>query len=171
VYGKPHSPVGLSPFVRWPEHHVYARDHGDRLGLGTYDHVPVPITPNALGTKAEQPWPDEVFDPAVAKASMLLPAATHFTPHQRLNGVFAMSPDNLPLVGPMGDVDGLWAAQALWVTHAGGAAHALAQLITHGKTDLSEIDQLSPGRFADQLPDELARRALRLYNDIYATAD
>lgn len=39
------------PFVRWPEHHVYARDHGERDGFGTYDHVPITCEPgqSALG--------------------------------------------------------------------------------------------------------------------------
>lgn len=33
--------VGASyPFVRWLDHHVYAGDHGDRDGLGSYDHPP-----------------------------------------------------------------------------------------------------------------------------------
>jgi glycine/D-amino acid oxidase-like deaminating enzyme len=38
------------PFVRWPERHVYASDHGDCDGFGTYDHEPVPCVPgeNAL---------------------------------------------------------------------------------------------------------------------------
>jgi glycine/D-amino acid oxidase-like deaminating enzyme len=34
------------PFVRWPERHVYARDHGDCDGFGSYDHVPVPCLPS-----------------------------------------------------------------------------------------------------------------------------
>lgn len=33
------------PFVRWPEKMVYARDHGERDGFGSYDHVPVVCEP------------------------------------------------------------------------------------------------------------------------------
>lgn len=33
------------PFVRWPEKMVYARDHGDRDGFGSYDHLPVVCEP------------------------------------------------------------------------------------------------------------------------------
>tara|TARA_R110002060_G_scaffold15919_6_gene22154 strand:+ start:687 stop:1088 length:402 start_codon:yes stop_codon:yes gene_type:complete len=29
------------PFVRWPERHIYARDHGEVDGFGSYDHEPV----------------------------------------------------------------------------------------------------------------------------------
>ncbi|KAF3346907.1 hypothetical protein VdG2_04649 [Verticillium dahliae VDG2] len=42
LHGEPRPALGRKmPFVRWPEHHVYARDHGDRYGLGTYDHQPL----------------------------------------------------------------------------------------------------------------------------------
>lgn len=37
-----------TPFCRWPEDHVYARFHGRRFGLGSYDHPPVHVeSPNA----------------------------------------------------------------------------------------------------------------------------
>jgi glycine/D-amino acid oxidase-like deaminating enzyme len=38
------------PFVRWPERHIYARDHGECDGFGSYDHKPAPCVPdgNAL---------------------------------------------------------------------------------------------------------------------------
>ncbi|MGH8133698.1 MAG: FAD-dependent oxidoreductase [Steroidobacteraceae bacterium] len=75
-------------FVRWPERHVYARDHGEQLGLGTYDHEPLEVAPADLGRDAEQPWPGAIFDDAVARALDLLPAARRFTPEVRLNGVF-----------------------------------------------------------------------------------
>jgi glycine/D-amino acid oxidase-like deaminating enzyme len=117
-----------SPFVRWPEHHVYACDHGDRLGLGTYDHVPVPVAVDGVGS-AQQPW-SERFEGAVQRALALLPEASRFAVDTRLNGVFAMTADNLPLLGPVDAVAGLWAAEALWVTHAAGAARALAQTMT-----------------------------------------
>lgn len=31
------------PFVRWPEEHVYVRDHGDRDGMGCHNHIPVKV--------------------------------------------------------------------------------------------------------------------------------
>ncbi len=171
LHGRSHrcsGPVG-SPFVRWPEHHVYARDHGDRFGLGTYDHLPQPVAVEQLGDNAERPWPPAVFDPAVARALALLPAGQRFTPEQLLNGVFSMTADNLPLLGPSATVDGLWITEALWVTHAAGAAHALAQLMTDASPTVDGLDALRPDRFADQPADELTDRALRLYRDIYTT--
>lgn len=171
VYGPLHRPVAEnSPFVRWPEHHVYARDHGDRLGLGTYDHAPLPVTVDTLGADAEQPWPAKLFDPAVTRALDLLPAERRFALEHRLSGVFSMTADNLPLIGSVESVEGLWVAEALWVTHAGGAARALAQLMTGRTPQIENVDGLRPGRFTGQPAAQLADRALRLYRDIYATA-
>ena len=158
------------PFVRWPEHHVYARDHGDRLGLGTYDHEPLEVSANQLGDKAEGPWPGELFDSAVGDAMNVLPAEHRFIPHQQLNGIFAITADNLPLVGAVGDVRGLWAAEALWVTHAAGAARALADLITDRQPTLPDFRALDPRRFSGQPTRDLTDRALHLYRDIYTTA-
>ena len=171
VYGPPHdTPPPRSPFVRWPEHHVYARDHGDRLGLGTYDHTPLPVAVDQLGTDAEQPWPAEPFDAAVRRALDLLPARRRFTAQRRLNGVFSMTADNLPLLGAVDEVSGLWMAEALWVTHAAGAARSLARLMTGATPGIDGLDALRPGRFDGRRPDELMDRALRLYGYIYATA-
>jgi glycine/D-amino acid oxidase-like deaminating enzyme len=169
VHGPRTGPRAASPFVRWPEHHVYARDHGDRLGLGTYDHVPVPVAPEQLTGGAERPWPADPFDDAVARALALLAPHHRFVPEQRLNGVFAMTPDNLPLLGPAPDVAGLWVAEALWVTHAAGAAAALVRAVVGARPDLDGLDALRPDRFAGVPAAELTERALHLYRDIYAT--
>uniref|UniRef100_A0A093V1W4 Dimethylglycine dehydrogenase, mitochondrial n=1 Tax=Talaromyces marneffei PM1 TaxID=1077442 RepID=A0A093V1W4_TALMA len=66
-----------SPWVRYPEHQVYARDHGDFYGVGTYDHGPAmycePSDHVAIG-----PWHDEVFTSALERAKTLIPIlATH----------------------------------------------------------------------------------------------
>ena len=41
------------PFVRWPEEHIYARDHGDHDGFGSYAHVPLPCTPSKSALEKE----------------------------------------------------------------------------------------------------------------------
>lgn len=170
VHGPVHPPTSArSPFVRWPEHHVYARDHGDRLGLGSYDHIPTAVQVEQFGQGAELPWPPE-FDAVVDRALGLLPAARRFTVDSRLNGVFAMTADNQPLLGPVAAVPGLWVTQALWVTHAAGAARCLAQIMTDDVPQVDGLDALRPDRFADQPEDRLREQSLRLYRDIYATA-
>ena len=81
-----------------------------------------------------------------------------------------MTPDNLPLLGPVGDIGGLWAAEAVWVTHAAGAADALAQLMTGTRPDIAGLEALAPGRFAGRTDQELTESSLRLYRDLYSSA-
>ncbi|TCO59559.1 glycine/D-amino acid oxidase-like deaminating enzyme [Actinocrispum wychmicini] len=158
VYSRRRAAWGLAtPLVRWPEHGVYARDHGDRDGLGTSDHDPP--TPSCVD-QAELPWPGGELDRAVARALALLPSEHRWDPVERLNGVQSITPDKAPLLGPLGGVDGLWAAEAVWVTHAAGAAHTLVALMFDQRAAVGPLD---PGRFAGLSPAEWRRRALACY--------
>ena len=165
VYSLPRADFQSGSFVRWPEHHVYARVHGDRLGLGTYDHVPVPVAQEQLTDGAGLAWAADSFEQAINKGEELLPAGSRFEPATRVNAVFAVTPDNLPLLGPLGKTPGVWSAQGLWLAHAAGGAKALAAAIVSGAELPPELD---PDRFAGQDSDELRASALRLYSDIYA---
>ena len=162
-------PRAATPFIRWPEHHVYARDHGARFGLGTYDHLPSPISPIDLGTNAERPWPGQLFNDAIARARQLLPAAKRFEPSLRLNGLFAMTPDNLPFLGPLPGMHGVWIAAAIWITHAASAANALVDLMTDREARIAGVDALHPDRFVGEDSSKFEQHALHLYRDIYAT--
>ncbi|WP_067860236.1 NAD(P)/FAD-dependent oxidoreductase [Nocardia shimofusensis] len=152
------------PFVRWAEHHTYARVHGDRLGIGSYEHRPVPVAQGDLDGGAGLPWPAQ-FSEVVTAAQQLLRAEARFAPAQRVNGVFAMTPDNMPFLGRHPGMDGVWIAEAIWVTHAAGAAAALTDALVGGG-DLPA--GLAVDRFAGSGLTELRDNALRLYNDIYA---
>ncbi|MDA3648625.1 FAD-binding oxidoreductase [Saccharopolyspora indica] len=167
VYGPEGASAPTAPFVRWPEHQVYVRHHGGRLGLGTYNHAIQPVPQDDLGTSAEKPWPGEVFDEAVHRAMRLLP--TPFDPAERLNGMFAVTPDNLPFLGPIPSVEGLWSAVAIWVTSAGGAAQALVDQLLDKTPRFPDLNTLAPTRFEGQNPKHLQTRAHHLYNDTYAS--
>lgn len=164
VYSADRPELHSGSFVRWPEHHVYGRVHSDRLGIGTYDHLPVPVAQEDLADGAGLAWDAETFDPAISSAMQLLPIDSRFEPSSRVSAVFAITPDNLPLLGPVAQLPGVWSAQALWLTHAAGAARALAAAITDGEALPPEFD---PGRFAGRDAEELRNSALRLYSDIY----
>ena len=164
VYSGENGSLGAGPFVRWPEHHVYARVHGNRLGIGSYDHRPVPVETNDLEDGAGLAW-ETAFDPVIDSAQQLLRLEARFEPKQRINGVFAMTPDNLPFLGRHPSMPGLWVAQAIWVTHGAGAA---ASLVDAMAGDGALPDELAVNRFAGQPADALRAAALRLYRDIYA---
>ena len=143
-----------TPFVRWPEQHVYARDHGNRWGVGSYAHAPIPVDVEDFGSGAELAWRAD-FDEVISDAMALLPRPQRFQVASRLNGVFSMTADNLPLLGPVEQAPGLWVAQALWVTHAAGAARSLAQTMTGQPPAVTGLVALRPDRFAAQLQHEL----------------
>ncbi|GII90395.1 NAD(P)/FAD-dependent oxidoreductase [Sinosporangium siamense] len=156
--------LSAGPFVRWPEHHVYARVHDDRLGIGSYDHPPVLVGQATLAEGASLAWAED-FAPVITSAQRLLRADARFEPEQLVNGVFAMTPDNLPFLGPHPTLPGVWIAQAIWVTHAAGAASRLAGALAH---DAAPPPELAVDRFDAHHHDDLRTAALRLYRDIYA---
>lgn len=164
VYSRADQQWAPGPFVRWPEHHVYARVHHDRLGIGSYDHFPVPVRQSELAEGARLPW-DESFTPVIDAAQDLLNTNAQFEPAERINGVFAVTPDNLPFLGPHPELDNVWVAQAIWVTHAAGAAASLARAMVDAAVTPPE---LAVDRFDGMDPTDLSLAAQRLYRDIYA---
>ena len=59
----------------------------------------------------------------------LVPAVHEAGIAESFNGHFAFTIDGNPLLGPSSFVDGLWLAEALWVTHAAGGARAVADVL------------------------------------------
>ncbi len=101
-------------------------------------------------------------------------------PGDGFNGIFAVTPDNLPLAGWIlgrmdpwqkgslaGRIDGeanLWVCAAVWLTHAAGTARMLAKQIAGEELDGGRLD---PNRFSGQGIAKLQAQALERYNDIY----
>lgn len=154
---------GAQPFVRMPEHHLYARWHGDRWGVGSYDHDPAPVETTTL-ERADVPW-DGRFDDVIERGLAQLARPELFAPTERLDGIFALTPDNLPLVGRW--EHRVWVAAAVWVTHAIGAAQVLAAQLTGASSPVPGSDALDPHRFAAWDLAEARRVALAHYRTIY----
>jgi sarcosine oxidase len=142
AYSSPRATRAPSPFIRWPATHVYARDHGARDGIGSYAHDPVHVGAQAMSAAATAygKW-EEGFTQVIDAALELLPPATAqgFAPvtptaapdgsdaPYAFNGLFTVTPDGMPLVGAL-EKD-LYCAVGVWVTHAGGSARLLADII------------------------------------------
>jgi sarcosine oxidase len=178
VYTAERAAETQTAFCRWPEDHVYARFHGRRFGLGSYDHAPVHVEHPAA--TATEPWPSTTFGSVIAKAARSkvasdaelanlasLDSDDHPDSFKLINGVFSVTPDNLPLLGPVPGVEGLWLAAAIWVTHAAGSARLLLQMLQGEPYSADMAHALDPARFRDEDVQELHETALRQYNDIY----
>jgi glycine/D-amino acid oxidase-like deaminating enzyme len=160
-----------SPFVRWPEQHVYARDHGSFDGFGSYDHVPIALDTEDFDASAIAAW-DSRFDVVLDKAMALFPSGLMKTADiKQFNGVFAVTPDGLPLVGPLTQVNGLWVASAVWITQAGGVAKLVADMMDWRAVDETVRRAVDPNRFMGRDTAELRDEALLTYNNIYNKTD
>lgn len=163
--GRNEHPNGAGlPILRFQDQDLYYREHGDRYGIGSYAHRPMPVDPDDLGSYAPQDinekhmpsrleFTPEDFMPSWEASRDLLPGLRDSEIEDGFNGIFSFTPDGGPLMGESSEVDGFYIAEAVWVTHSAGVAKAMAELITTGRseTNLGECDvnrfeevQLSP---------------------------
>lgn len=152
------------PIVRDLDRMFYLREHEDRLGFGWYNHGPRDCDVRAL-RRADMPYPERGFDEAVDHG--LFPALRDAPIAHRLNGIFSMTPDGGPLLGEVPGRPGLWVAEAVWITHAVGAARSVAELIL-GRQPGTDVSRFGPMRFGSQNVEKGRQESLRLYNSIYA---
>jgi glycine cleavage system aminomethyltransferase T/glycine/D-amino acid oxidase-like deaminating enzyme len=143
----PSSTDARLPILRHQDEDLYYREHGDRIGIGSYAHRPLPVELDELPRYA----PDDVsahrmpsrldftaedFGPSWEASRRLLPALGGVEIADGFNGVFSFTPDGGPLVGQSAEVDGFYLAEAVWVTHSAGVARAVAELIVDGRSQL-----------------------------------
>ncbi|WP_037367005.1 GcvT family protein [Amycolatopsis orientalis] len=163
------------PILRHQDQDLYFRQHGDRLGIGSYAHRPMPVDTfaepgevTASAMPSMLPFTEEDFAPSWEESKLLLPALGQTKAEEGFNGIFSFTPDGGSLVGESSDVRGFWIAEAIWVTHSAGIAKAVAESIVDGRaeTDLHELDV---HRFEDvQLaPDYIRETAQQNFVEIY----
>lgn len=147
-------PAGATrPILRYQDGDLYYREWGDRIGIGSYAHRPMPVDLDTLARYAPSEITEERMPSSLAftpedfaaeweATQELLPDLRNTQIQRGFNGIFSFTPDGGSLVGESREVDGFFVAEAVWVTHAPGIARAVAQLITSGQseTDLSDCD-------------------------------
>ncbi|NKX56202.1 GcvT family protein [Arthrobacter mobilis] len=166
--GEPEQAVGTGnnarlPILRHQDEDLYFRQHGSRLGIGSYAHRPIPVgydelpgaeqisehaMPSRLAFTAadfEQPW---------KACRQLLPGLHKTEIDDAFNGIFSFTPDGGSLVGESRDLKGFFIAEAVWVTHSAGVAKAVAELLVDGRSE-TDLHELDVARFEEiQLQDE-----------------
>ena len=141
----------IHPNIRVQDRDMYFREYPDRLAVGGYGHVPLPVDAADLLHPTEAPvmpsvleFTPETFAETWSWAEELVPALR--SPDARIdhaiNGIFSFTPDGFPLMGESRDVGGFWLAEAVWVTHALGVGRAMAEWLVDGgsTSDLHEGD-------------------------------
>ncbi len=146
------------PVVRDMDALMYARQSGGDLEIGSYAHrailVPVediPSNEEAALSPTELPFTAEDFDPHVGKALELYPSIVgdeHVGIKHAINGLISLTADGFSLLGETPEVEGLWAASAMWIKEAPSLMRMLAEWMTDGKPEMDPA-VVNIARFSD----------------------
>lgn len=168
------APAGATddlPILRHQDRDLYFRAHGDRLGIGSYLHEPMPVDLADLAPGEHPsmlPFTPDTFGESWAAAGELLPVLQDVERADGFNGVFSFTADGFPLLGESRDLRGFWSAEAVWVTHSAGVADAVAEWMVTGRpaVDLHECDlnRFDPAQLS---PSYVRRRSIRSFVEVY----
>ena len=137
------------PIMRHQDRALYLRQHGEGYGIGSSDHEPLPVEPDDIvehgepgAMPASMVFTPSDFAAARRSAEEFIPALEGAELVEKFNGMFSFTPDAMPVLGESDQVRGFWAAEAVWIAHAGGAGRAIAEWIVQGSPtlDLRECD-------------------------------
>lgn len=134
------------PILRHQDRSMYFKQMADSYVVGSYQHRAIPVKAEAIKSNAEalknglkrnepsiHPFTPEDFVKPLADARELLPFLKETEIDWGMNGMFSFTQDGMSIFGESSKVKGFWSAEAVWVTHSGGAADAMAEWIALGK--------------------------------------
>ncbi len=166
----------VRPILRHQDADLYYRDRFDTIGIGYYGHRPMPVDVNdILSVDAAEvmpsvlPFTEEDFDPAWQESQRLLPSLTDAKIEEGINGLFSFTVDDFPLLGESPTVKGFWVAEAVWVTHSAGVAHAMSEWLTQGYCSSYDLHECDVNRFEQHhlAPDYIKARGCQNFVEVY----
>jgi glycine cleavage system aminomethyltransferase T/glycine/D-amino acid oxidase-like deaminating enzyme len=135
------------PIVRDMDTFMYERQDGGGLEIGSYAHRPIlhdpeeiPSIEEAALSPTEFPFTQADFELQMEHALELMPEIVgdeSVGVKYAINGLIALTPDGMPILGETPEVRGLWSAAAVWVKEGPGVGKSVAEWMVHGE---SEID-------------------------------
>jgi glycine cleavage system T protein len=163
------------PILRHQDKSMYFRQHADSYGIGSYQHEPLLVEADDILSPEQAPVMPSItpftpshFENAWASAVELLPPLRGADLVYRINGMFSFTPDGQPLFGQALDVQGFWVAEAVWVTHAGGAGKVMAEWMLEGVPSLDlrecDINRFHPHAHS---PTYIRERGAQQYREVY----
>src|ERR687887_172905 len=166
------------PIVRDMDTNMYERQDGQGLEVGSYAHRPIlhepdeiPSIEEAALSPTELPFTQEDFEKQLEDALELVPEILGDESvgiKYAINGLLSLTPDGLPLLGETPEVRGLWSAAAVWVKEGPGVGKSLAEVMTHGESEIdlqsSDIARFYPEQ---RTPEHIKGRAAEGFNKTY----
>jgi glycine cleavage system aminomethyltransferase T/glycine/D-amino acid oxidase-like deaminating enzyme len=144
------------PIVRDMDVLMYERQDGVGLEVGSYAHrsilhdpEEIPSNEAAALSPTEFPFTQDDFDPQLEDALELMPSILgdeRVGQKYAINGLIALTPDGMPLLGETPEVRGLWSAAAVWVKEGPGVGKCIAEWMVHGEPSI-DVAQSDISRF------------------------
>jgi len=145
------------PIVRDMDTFCYERQSAGSMEVGSYAHRPILHHPDEIPSNAEaalspteMPFTPDDFDQQMEEAIELMDMLGDAEIKYAINGLLSLTPDTMPCLGEMPDVDGLWSAAAVWVKEGPGMAQVVAEWMTHGYPRVIDAHGADIARFYDQ---------------------
>ncbi len=144
------------PIVRDMDVLMYERQDGIGFEVGSYAHrsilhdpETIPSNEAAALSPTEFPFTQDDFDPQLEDALELFPEILgdeKVGQKYAINGLIALTPDGMPVLGETPEVKGLWAAAAVWVKEGPAVGKAVAEWMVHGEPSI-DLNQSDISRF------------------------
>jgi len=134
------------PIVRDMDVLMYERQDGIGLEIGSYAHrsilhdpEEIPSIEEAALSPTEFPFTQADFDPQMEDALALMPEIVgdeSVGVKYAINGLIALTPDGMPVLGETPEVKGLWSAAAVWVKEGPAVGECVAEWMVHGESHI-----------------------------------
>ncbi len=145
------------PIVRDMDTFCYERQSAGSMEVGSYAHRPIlhhpdeiPSNEEAALSPTEMPFTPDDFDQQMEEAIELMDMLGDAEIKYAINGLLSLTPDAMPCLGEIPDVENLWSAAAVWVKEGPGMAQVVAEWMTHGYPRVIDSHGADIARFYDQ---------------------
>lgn len=164
-----------TPLVRDQDKSMYFRQVFNGIGIGSYQHRPLPVEVSEISKYGEtkempsvKPFTPEDFEKPWEDAVELIPGLEKAGWKKGINGIFSFTPDGMPLLGESKKVRGFWVAEAIWVTHSAGVGKQMAEWIVNGAPTLDlELCDINRFDIYAQSPVFYKSRSVENYEKVY----
>jgi glycine cleavage system aminomethyltransferase T/glycine/D-amino acid oxidase-like deaminating enzyme len=144
------------PIVRDMDVLMYERQDGIGFEVGSYAHrsilhdpEEIPSVEAAALSPTEFPFTQDDFDPQLEDALEIFPEILgdeRVGQKYAINGLIALTPDGMPLLGETPEVKGLWSANAVWVKEGPAVGKSIAEWMVRGEPEI-DCNQSDISRF------------------------
>lgn len=135
------------PVTAFDDLSIYFRQHGDHIGIGSYDHPARLVDPGALPKTAKLPFTPEDFSGAWSKMQHHMPPLKQSGIADGFNGMFSFTVDNYPILGET-QVAGLWSSVGAWLSFGSEIGRVMAQWMLTGDpgmdVSVADINRFHP---------------------------